>query len=437
MLLQQVLEELSSCYIVTSSEDEEKVRGTEAKASPFYHKQQHSDPANEQHACGNHKGTLVAPTVGGSAGPTFDLKRTAAPTLDLKRTAPVTRHTNTTNAQYLYRAAVAAKKIQVSSHGRLSAPALLANCLLSMIPLSDDEDDQATAKIEDTPSFTKDEGRHTILKSFSQLHAEGRNKDAHHHSLQANSHKKLQVITCCLFPCNKRNISESVGSTLELFNNSDELSSSNDDGNSRSRVRINGEGGGTLRSLVKKVLCKGSSEAGTGSSLGDQDLLFDERWAGGTPISTQSHVKQDESDMINDNHSSSMYEYEYMYDSGYGNLLPVRKGECGGLKKSACASEMDGGVAQEVVHEVISLSHDAPIASSFVFEQSCFSPSSSTSSTTHCMKLESAHPWLISGDLESCTTSPQNDLPVNRVFYGIMQDDLQYRLANKRLNLSR
>ncbi|KAI5066547.1 hypothetical protein GOP47_0019171 [Adiantum capillus-veneris] len=428
MLLKQVLEELSSSCSIAPPSEEGKVGG---KEPPVFDKQQPLREAysgsyakEQQDGWGNHKDKLV---------------RSMAAPLDTKTSAPLTRHTSTTNAQCLYKAAVTAKEIQVSSHGRLSAPALLANCLLSMISLSDDENEEATAKIEDNPSSTKDEGRSTILKSFSQLHAEERSgKNAQsHHRLQSEHHNKLQVLTCCLFPCNTKKISSQscMGSTLELLNNTDELSSSNEDCDSRCRARAHGDGAGALRSLVKKVLCKGSREAGTGSSIGDREFVFDERWTLGTHISTQSHANLD--DAGNMNADSHMYEYEYMYDNGYGDLFPVGKG---GVKKSAsCAPRMmDGAVAQEVVHEVMSLSHDTPVASSFVFDQSCFSPSSSTSSTTHSMKLESVHPWLVSrADLDSCTTSPPTNPPTNRVLQGVMQEDLQFRLANKRLNLSR
>ncbi|MCO5607318.1 hypothetical protein L7F22_061512 [Adiantum nelumboides] len=425
MLLKQVLEELSSSCTIATPSEEEKGRGREVPGSRKQHNARGGTyPVNSfakepQHPDGSHKDRFVD----------------VAPPLDTKRSAPLTHHTSTTNAQYLYKAAVTAKQIQVSSHGRLSAPALLANCLLSMISLSDDEDDQVTAKIEDNLSSLKVEGRSAILKSFSQLREEERNsKDIQsHHGSHTEHHKKLQVITCCLFPCSRRkSSSQSIVSTLELLHNSDELSSSNEDCNSRCRARITSDGGGALRSLVKKVLCKGSSEVGTGSSIGDHELVFDERWAVGTPISTQSHVNQDDCDMIMDTHVSSMYEYECVYDNG--GLLGK-----GGVNKSA-SKMMDGDVAHEVVHEVLPLSHDAPIASSFVFEQSCFSPSSSTtSSMTHSMKLESAHPWLISrADLDSCTMSSHPiNAPINRRLQGVMQDDIHVRLANKRLNLSR
>ncbi|KAH7440820.1 hypothetical protein KP509_03G012100 [Ceratopteris richardii] len=134
-----------------------------------------------------------------------------------------------------------------------------------------------------------------------------------------------------------------------------------------------------------------------------------------------------------------MYEIECMYNNGAENFahLAEEKGYGDAIKRD-CFPAMEDHDVEEVVHETVSMSNDEPVSSSFLFDDSCLSSSSSVSSMNHVMKLESLHPWLTSSaDLNSCSSSPHDHKPVNRVLRNVMHNDIQYRLANKRMNLSR
>ncbi|KAH7440818.1 hypothetical protein KP509_03G012100 [Ceratopteris richardii] len=237
-----------------------------------------------------------------------------------------------------------------------------------------------------------------------------------------------------MFPCSTRRsvtASKTMRSTLELLNESDELSSSND---STCKVKPYNGGRGALRSLMNKVLCNGTPESGSStSSIGEPDLILgDGGWTPGARVSTH----QDESAT---NQTLSMYEIECMYNNGAENFahLAEEKGYGDAIKRD-CFPAMEDHDVEEVVHETVSMSNDEPVSSSFLFDDSCLSSSSSVSSMNHVMKLESLHPWLTSSaDLNSCSSSPHDHKPVNRVLRNVMHNDIQYRLANKRMNLSR
>ncbi|MCO5604631.1 hypothetical protein L7F22_058801 [Adiantum nelumboides] len=165
MLLQEVLEELSSSPFAYSLTDEAELGAAEDHVvelikSPI---ETHDPPTpvktklfgdeeaeiKEVHSTAVPLPTTAAGTPRKSTTQVFSgtLSSHKKGTLQKKSSGPLTRDTSSANLQCLYRAAVVAKDIQVSNHGRLSAPALLANCLLSMISLTDDDDGNGIHKI--------------------------------------------------------------------------------------------------------------------------------------------------------------------------------------------------------------------------------------------------------------------------------------------------
>ncbi|KAH7426887.1 hypothetical protein KP509_10G020600 [Ceratopteris richardii] len=147
MLLQQVLEELSK-EAITTEEGTDEDANLNAGKQPLSRGCQTADPKVREAS------TMVdsasSRQVATSATTSLESTKATVKTKWLGRrgrclqkndSGTLIRNTSSSNSELLHRAAVVAKDIQVASHGRLSAPALLANCLLSMISLSGDLDE--------------------------------------------------------------------------------------------------------------------------------------------------------------------------------------------------------------------------------------------------------------------------------------------------------